>query len=345
MTVLVEDSLRLLAGRGVLWITETPGARAGLPSPAELRDDARVRRMNVHLLAVISPDSALSDDAWRGVNGAVIDLNDGGFAARSSLGALQRLVAKAASHKARIVLLDHPPSLGGNTHDGPMWTPVDGSDVAIPVRYGLSVGEALKLFAGSLPKDADLHVVPARGVRRANFWGRESKLAWSSPVDEVKDADDLLVAASLLPLEGTALSLGRGTSEPLLRVGAPWMDTKRVLDELADRPLPGVKFEEEHFTPHRPSDNKYDGLSIPGIRIQVVDRERVQTGRLTLDLAWAVWKVHGDSLRLAGAAGAPGLGAALALVAKGADPDSLVDASLPALVAFQKRARAVQLYR
>jgi aminoglycoside phosphotransferase (APT) family kinase protein len=118
-----------------------------------------------------------------------------------------------------------------------------------------------------------------------------------------------------------------------------------VLDELADRPLPGVRFTAERFTPRGPADGKYDGVSIPGIRIEVLDREMVQTGRLTLDLAWAVWKVHGDSLRLAGASAAPGLGEALALVSRGADPDSLVDASLAALVAFQKRARALQLYR
>jgi uncharacterized protein YbbC (DUF1343 family) len=345
MTVLVEDSLRLLAGRGVLWITDTPGAHNGLPSPDELKDDARVRRMNVHLLAVVRPEAAMVDAAWSGVNGAVIDLNDGGFAARSSLPALQQIVARAAAHKARIVVLDHPPSLGGEQHDGPMWKPVEGSEIAFPVRYGLSVGEALRLLKPTLPADADLHVVPARGVRRAAFWGRESKLPWTSPVDEVKAVDDLLVAAALLSLEGTTLSLGRGTSDPLVRIGAPWLDTKRVLDELADRPLAGVKFVAEHFAPHRPSDGKFDGFSIPGIRIVVIDRDLVQTGRLALDLAWAVWKVHGDSLRLGGAAGAPGLGAALALVAKGADPDSLVDASLPALVAFQKRARTVQMYR
>lgn len=345
MTVLVEDSLRLLAGRGVLWITETSGARAGLPSPEDLREDARVRRMNVHLLAVLSPDSALNDAAWRGVNGAVIDLNDGGFAARSSIGVLQRLVAKATAHKARVVILDHLPSLGGEQHDGPMWQPVAGSDISLPVRYGLSVGEALRLFAPTLPAGADLHVVPARGVRRAKFWGRDSKLPWSSPVAEVKDVDDLLVAAALLPLEGTSLSLGRGTSYPLVRIGAPWLDTKRVLDELADRPLPGVKFIAERFTPDGPSDGKFGGVNLPGIRIEVTDRDRVQTGRLTLDLAWAVWKVHGDSLRLGGAALTRGIGPALALVARGADPDSLVDASLPALVAFQKRARTVLMYR
>lgn len=345
MTVLVEDSLRLLAGRGVIWITDIPGARAGLPSPVELRDDARVRRMNVHLLAVISPDSALSDAAWRGVNGAVIDLADGGFAARSSISQLYRLVAKAAERKARIVILDHPPSLGGETNDGPLWRPVADVPVEIPVRYGLSAGEVLRLYKDELPAGADLHVVPARGVRRDRFWGKESKLPWTSPVDEVRDVDDLLLAAALLPLEGTTLSLGRGTSEPLIRVGATWLDTKHVLDELADRPLSGVKFTAERFAPHRPSDGKFDGFSIPAIRIEVTDRERVQTGRLALDLAWAIWKVHGDSLKLAGAAKAPGLGPALALVARGADPDSLVDASLAQLVAFQKKARTIQLYR
>jgi hypothetical protein len=37
MTVLVEDSLRLLAGRGILWITETPEAHAGLQRHGEVR--------------------------------------------------------------------------------------------------------------------------------------------------------------------------------------------------------------------------------------------------------------------------------------------------------------------
>lgn len=345
MTVLVEDSLRLLAGRGVLWITEQPEARNGLPRPVELRDDARVRRMNVHLLAVIPPDSALNDAAWRGVNGAVIDLNDGGFAARSSLGQLFRLVALAATHKARVVVLDHPPSLGGDVNDGPLWHPVAGSDLAIPVRYGLSVGEALRYLAPALPAGADLHVVPARGVRRDRFWGDASKLPWTSPVAEVDRVDDLLLAASLLPLEATTLSIGRGTGYPYAQVGAPWLNPKRVLDELADRQLTGVRFHEERFTPRNPTDGKYDGQSLPGIRIEVIDRERVQTGRLTLNLAWAVWKVHGDSLRLANAASALGLGPSLALVAKGADPDSIVDASLSALVAFQKKVRPLQMYR
>jgi uncharacterized protein YbbC (DUF1343 family) len=345
MTVLVEDSLRLLAGRGVLWITDQPEAHAGLPSPEQLKDDARVRRMNVHLLAVLSAEAAQSDSVWRGVNGAVLDFGDGGFAARSSIAAVLRIVALATSHKARVVILDHPPSLGGEQHDGPMWRPVASSDIEIPLRYGLSLGEALRLFAGTLPAGADLHVVPARGVQRSHFLGKEGSIPWTSPVSEVKNVDDALVASALLYLEGTALSLGRGTDEPLVRIGAPWMNVKKVLDELADRPLPGVKFETDHFTPWHSADGRYDGQSIPGIRVRVVDRTRVQTGRLALDLAWAVWRVHGDSLQLARAAGAPGLGASLALVARGADPDSLVDSAMPALIAFQKKARTVQMYR
>jgi uncharacterized protein YbbC (DUF1343 family) len=345
MTVLVEDSLRLLAGRGVIWITDRPEAHGGLPAAGDLKNDARVRRMNVHLLAVLSPEAALKEEAWRGVNGAVLDFNDGGFAARSSLSAVQRLVTLAARHKARVVILDHPPALGGEQHDGPMWRPIDGSDIAIPVRYGLSIGEALRLYAGMLPGDADVHVVPARGVRRSQFLGKESKLPWVSPVAEVKSVDDALVASALLSLEGTTLSLGRGTDEPLVRVGAPWLDSKRVLDLLADSPLPGVEFEADKFTPRNPSDGKFDGQSLVGIRVRVIDRMRVQTGRLALDLAWAIWKVHGDSLRLGAADKAMGLGPALALVARGADPDSLVDASFPAVVAFQKRARAVMMYR
>jgi len=345
MTVLVEDSLRLLAGRGVLWITDHPEAHAGLPAPAELKDDARVRRMNVHLLAVLSAEAAQANTSWSGVNGVVLDFSDGGFAARSSIAAVLRIVALAASRKARIVILDHPPALGGEQNDGPLWMPVATSDVELPIRYGLSIGEALKLFAGTLPAGADLHVVPARGIRRAQFLGNNSKLPWTSPVSEVKTIEDALVASALLYLEGTALSLGRGTIEPLVQFGAPWLDTKRVLDELADRPLTGLKFEATRFTPRRPADGKYDGVSLPGIRVRVIDRTRVQTGRLALDLAWAVWHVHGDSLRLSGAAGAPGLGASLALVARGADPDSLVDSAMPALIAFQKKARTIQIYR
>jgi uncharacterized protein YbbC (DUF1343 family) len=147
--------------------------------------------------------------------------------------------------------------------------------------------------------------------------------------------------------EATNVSVGRGTDIAFQRVGAPWLKAKEVADLLADRLMPGVRFEAERFTPQSPTDGKYAGRSIAGVRIVVTDRERANASRIGAALLWAIAKTSGDSLRIRSGAFDDRFGASRVREAllRGDDPDAVLDREIPATVAFRAAVKPYLLYR
>jgi uncharacterized protein YbbC (DUF1343 family) len=111
--------------------------------------------------------------------------------------------------------------------------------------------------------------------------------------------------------------------------------------------LPGVRFEAETFTPKEPGDRKYADIRIPGVKIVVVERERVHAGRLGAAILWAVDSLSRDSLRVTDLTfdlrfGDPEARRALML---GQDPDMVIDRSLQQVFAFQRNAEKFFIYK
>ncbi|MBI1808788.1 MAG: DUF1343 domain-containing protein [Gemmatimonadetes bacterium] len=147
--------------------------------------------------------------------------------------------------------------------------------------------------------------------------------------------------------EATNVSVGRGTEEPFQRVGAPWLRSRAVVDLLADRLIPGVRFETERFTPQSPADDKYGGVSIPGVRVVVTDRDQFSPSRVGAALLWAIARTSRDSLtfRLPRFDELFGSARAREAIVRGDDPDSVLDRELPAVTAWRESVRRYFLYR
>jgi uncharacterized protein YbbC (DUF1343 family) len=150
-----------------------------------------------------------------------------------------------------------------------------------------------------------------------------------------------------VPFEASNVSVGRGTDGPFQRVGASWLNADSVARALEDLSLTGVRFKAERFTPDKPGDGKFAGRSIPGVRIEVIDRERVQPARIGAALLWALNRIHHDSLKITALGFDQRMGAVRVREALlgGADPDAVMDRQLPAVIAFEKDARRFYLYR
>jgi uncharacterized protein YbbC (DUF1343 family) len=188
--------------------------------------------------------------------------------------------------------------------------------------------------------------VPVRGWHRA-MWFDETGLPWVRPSPNLPSLTSVLLYPGLVAFEGTNLSVGRGTDEAFQRIGAPWLKAREVVDLLADRAIPGVRFEAERFTPRAPTDGKYPELTIAGVRIVVTRRDQVTASRVGAALLWAVAKTSPDSLRIRDAVFDERFGAARlreALV-RGDDPDAVIDGELPAVIAFRDSTRQFLLYR
>ncbi|MBK5187673.1 MAG: DUF1343 domain-containing protein [Gemmatimonadaceae bacterium] len=301
------------------------------------------------------PDSVLKT-----LDVLLIDLQDLGARPWTFEATMVYAMRAAAEQHVRVLVLDRPNPITGGHVEGPMLdssfayagthsaaraaTPT--AIYPIPSRHGLTMGELARFYNDVLALHANLTVIPVEGWRRVD-WFNDTKLPWIKPSPNMPDLTSATLYPGVVWLEATNISVGRGTPEAFQHVGAPWLDAKKAVDLLEGRELPGVKFTEERFTPLHPGDDKYGGVSVHGIHITITDRERLNTARLGAALLWAIIKTNGDSVRFQqkGFNQLFGVRGGREAFASGADPDSLIDASVPATVAFELATRKYRLYK
>jgi uncharacterized protein YbbC (DUF1343 family) len=305
--------------------------------------------------AIAPPDSLLGD-----LDVLVFDLQDIGTRTWTYVGSMIYAMRAAARRHLPIIVLDRPNPITGAHVDGPMLdttlsNPLEQTTqrsakpyalYPFPLRHGMTMGELALFYNEVLSINAPLHVIPAAGWRRA-MWFDETGLPWVRPSPNLPTLTTALVYPSLVAFESTNISVGRGTSEPFQRFGAPWLNAMRVAETLNQRRLPGVAFVVDSFTPRNPTDGKYDGQRIAGVRVEVTDRDKVRSGRIGAAILWAIAASNRDSLRITALGFDERFGstAAREAILSGTDPDVVMERAQPAVDAFLRDARRYLLYR
>jgi uncharacterized protein YbbC (DUF1343 family) len=304
---------------------------------------------------VAPPDSML-----RALDALVFDLQDIGTRTWTYVGAMIYAMRASARVGKPIIVLDRPNPVTGYIIEGPVLdsslaNPEDpapgrpGQAYALwpmPLRHGMTMGELALYFNDVLKIRADLHVVPVQGWRR-DVWFDLTGLPWVKPSPNMPSLQSAMLYPGLVAFEATNLSVGRGTPEAFQRVGAPWLNAAATVAILKDREIPGVRFFVEPFTPQNPTDQKYGGQAIPGIKIMVINRSNLQAARVGAALLWAINKTAGTKLTIQPRAfdlrfGSPPVREALL---RGVDPDVLIDREYKAAYAFRESTRQYLIYR
>jgi uncharacterized protein YbbC (DUF1343 family) len=96
-------------------------------------------------------------------------------------------------------------------------------------------------------------------------------------------------------IEYSNISVGRGTDQPFEQIGAPWIDGRALARALNARELPGVRFYPVAFTP---TSSKFAGEQCQGVFMVITNRAALQPVRLGLEVAAALWKLHGNAYRM-----------------------------------------------
>jgi len=301
------------------------------------------------------PDSML-----RSLDALVFDLQDIGTRTWTYVGAMVYAMRAAARVQRPIIVLDRPNPITGYIIEGPLLdsalaNPEDpgpgrpGQAYALwpmPLRHGMTMGELALYFNDVLKIRADLHVVPATGWRR-DVWFDLTGLPWVNPSPNMPSLHSAMLYPGLVAFEATNLSVGRGTPEAFQHVGAPWLNAAATVAILKDREVPGVRFYAETFTPVNPTDGKYGGQAIPGIRIVVINRSGMQAARVGATLLWAINKTAGSKLTIRDRDfdlrfGSPQVRQALL---RGEDPDVLIDREYKAAYVFRNATRQYLIYK
>ncbi len=235
------------------------------------------RIINLFGRYIIPPKWSMTD-----VDAIVVDLADPGFRYSTYVTTVTKMMETASVLEIPVYVLDRPNPIRGDMIDGPVGRPEYQSFInyhLVPVRHGLTIGEYLLLvnemgWVKDLAR-VDLTIIPMVNWKRG-MWYDDTGLPWVPVAPDIPDLETDLMAVGMTLLEGTNLSIGKGTDKPYFRFGAPYVAGKHLLNVVERQKLPGVEFTAVSFTPHsivgKIDQPLYAAENCQGLELRITDR-------------------------------------------------------------------------
>ncbi|MGP4111539.1 exo-beta-N-acetylmuramidase NamZ family protein [Streptomyces sp. 4N509B] len=233
--------------------------------------------------------------ATLGLDTVVFDIQDVGARFYTYIWTMYLALEAAARLGLRFVVLDRPNPLSGRDAYGPVLHPENASFVGLkPIaqQHGMTVGELAGLFNDVFVPEAtggpraELHVERMAGWRREQRF-TDTGLPWVAPSPNMPTPRTAELYVGTCLFEATALSEGRGTTQPFQLLGAPGID-HGWQEALNDRGLPGVRFREAYFAP---TFSKWQGRTCGGVEAQVTDPEAFDPIRTAFTMITEQWRL------------------------------------------------------
>ena len=204
----------------------------------------------------------------------LVDLQDLGCRVYTFLTTLRYVLEAAAEHGKSVWVLDRP-NPAGRPVEGlklrPGWESFVGAG-ALPMRHGLTLGEAARWFVSTAKLDLELNIIEMQGWKPDAAPGYGWPLGEREWVNPSPNAPNLSMArcySGSVMLEGTTLSEGRGTTRPLEVLGAPDIEPSSILktmNSLQPGWMRGCRLRECWF---EPTFHKHAGKLCAGLQIHV----------------------------------------------------------------------------
>jgi uncharacterized protein YbbC (DUF1343 family)/CubicO group peptidase (beta-lactamase class C family) len=230
-------------------------------------------------------------DVMKQLDAVVIDIQDAGVRFYTYETTLGYFLEAAAAAGAELIVLDRPDPITGSFVQGPVadagresftnyWT--------VPVRHGMTLGELAKMFNAERKINAKLTVVPMQGWQRGD-WFDSTGLAWVNPSPNLRSVTEAALYPGVALIEGTNVSVGRGTDTPFELVGTPWTKSRELAAYLNARGIAGVRFVPVTFTP---AASVYNGQKCQGVNIVLTERNALDAPELGIELAAALRNLY-----------------------------------------------------
>jgi len=236
-------------------------------------------------------------DTLAKLDAVVIDLQDAGVRFYTYEASMGYFLEAAAKTGIEVIVLDRPDPINGSMVQGPV------SDAghenytnysAVPVRQGMTMGELATMYNAERHIDAKLTVVRMDGWQRGD-WFDSTGLTWINPSPNLRSLNEAALYPGVGLIEGTNVSVGRGTDTPFEIVGAPWIKGKDLAAYLNARLIEDVRYVPVVFTP---SSSNYAGMRCEGVNLILLDRNAFDAPELGIELAAALRKLYPNDYKI-----------------------------------------------
>ena len=231
------------------------------------------------------------------LDAVVIDLQNVGtrfYTYETTTGYFLEAAAKAG---IEVIVLDRPDPINGSFVQGPVSDEGHESFVnyfPLAVRHGMTLGELATMFNAERKINARLRVISMQGWQRGD-WFDSTGLGWVNPSPNLRNLTEEALYPGVALIEGTNVSVGRGTDTPFELMGAPWIKGKELAAYLNQRSISSVRFVPVTFTPFA---SNYAGQQCEGVNILLLDRNTLDAPELGIELASALRKLYPNEYKI-----------------------------------------------
>ena len=283
-------------------------------------------------------------DVLKRLEAVVIDLADAGarfYTYETTVGYFLEAAAKAG---IEVVILDRPNPITGSFVQGPVSD--EGREnftnyFPEPPRHGMTAGELAKMFNAERHIGARLDVVAMEGWQPGD-WFDSTGLGWVNPSPNLRSLTEATLYPGVALIEGTNVSVGRGTDTPFEVVGAPWIKSRELAAYLNGRGIQSVRFVPIVFTP---SSSNFAQERCEGVNLIVLDRNTLDSPELGIELASALHRLYPNDFKLERMADLLVNQAAFEAIGAGEDPRRIAEDWRERLEGFVRLREKYLLYK
>ena len=241
--------------------------------------------LKIPVYSLYSETRIPTDEMLNGINHFFVDLQDIGARMYTYIYSLTLLLEKCSDKNIDIIILDRPNPLNGITLEGNILDLKFSSFIGrhpIPVRHGLTIGEVAlmhqKYWSNS---SATIEIIKMENWNRSMYY-EDTKLPWLLPSPNIARVESTLTFPATVFFEGTNLSEGRGTTQPLEIFGHPKIDSfyffeKHLKTVVKNSKLEGFSVRPINFLP---TFHKHQDSLCGGFQIHVTDKQKFKPWRV-----------------------------------------------------------------
>ena len=283
-------------------------------------------------------------DVLKTLDAVVFDIQDAGARFYTYPATLGYLLEAAAQTNTEVIVLDRPDPVNGSFVQGNMSQGEFESFTnyhPTPVRFGMTMGELAQMYNVERKIGARLRVIPMQGWLRGD-WFDSTGIVWINTSPNLRSVNEAELYTGVALVEGTNVSVGRGTDTPFEVMGAPWIDARAYSDYMNARLIPGVRFVPVTFTP---VSGPYQNQLCKGVNIIVTDRTVLDAPEMGMELAAALKKLYPDNWKVEHMIGALANQQVFDELAAGEDPRNIAQGWQDDLEKFKELRQKYLIYK
>jgi uncharacterized protein YbbC (DUF1343 family)/CubicO group peptidase (beta-lactamase class C family) len=283
-------------------------------------------------------------DVLKTLDAVVFDIQDAGARFYTYPATLGYLLEAAAQTNTEVIVLDRPDPVNGSFVQGNMSQGEFESFTSYhptPIRFGMTLGELAQMYNVERKIGARLRVIPMQGWLRGD-WFDSTGIVWINTSPNLRSVNEAELYTGVALVEGTNVSVGRGTDTPFEVMGAPWIDPRAYSDYMNARLIPGVRFVPVTFTP---VSGPYQNQLCRGVNIIVTDRTVLDAPEMGIELAAALKKLYPDNWKMEHMISALSNQQVFDQLAAGDDPRSIAQGWQDDLEKFKELRQKYLLYK